>query len=77
MNAKASTFAYFMTKVNDKPSQEIYSVLRNFLLSVNDKFAEPFRRCLEFMHGVREKYVMGNARANTNIKRPHQFFNII
>ena len=49
MSAKASPFVYFMIKVNDKPSQEIYSVLRNFLLSVNDKFLEPFRRCLEFM----------------------------
>ena len=49
VSARASTFVYFMTKVNDKPSQEIYSVLRNFLLSANDKFAEPFRRCLEFM----------------------------
>ena len=49
MSAKGSTSVYFMAKFNDKPSQEIYSVLSNVLRSVNDKFEEPFRRCLEFM----------------------------
>ena len=76
MSVKTSRFVYFMAKVNDKPNQEIYSVLRNFLLSVSDKFAEPIRRYLEFM-GYERNNNVNNARRNTNIKHPHQFFNII